>query len=74
MYYEPAWDAGEWADIWDETPHDANEFEATPPPACKHSGIRVPVLREWTAHNEVWAWKCRLCGAALYEVPPEDQR
>jgi hypothetical protein len=69
--YEPAWDAGEWDDFWDSTPHDANEFESTPPPPCKHSAIRKPVLEAHGTKSDpvVWAWVCRLCGAAMYEVP-----
>lgn len=70
MHYEPAWDAGEWDEFWDSTPHDANEFESTPPAPCKHSAIRKAVLTEHTTRGEpVWAWVCRLCGAAMYEVP-----
>ena len=65
---EMSWDMGEWWEFWDDTNHEANDFEATPPP-CKHSAIRVPVLSEWTARNEVWAFRCRLCSEPLYEVP-----
>lgn len=66
MTYEPAWDAGEWDEHWDSTPHDANEFESTPPAPCKHSAVRKEVLVGHTG-PQIFAWVCRLCGAALYE-------
>ena len=72
---EMSWDMGEWWEFWDDTNHEANDFEATPPP-CKHSAIRVavltaPKLRMLSGYEDpvVWAWRCRLCGEAMYEVP-----